>query len=330
MSTAVSAASRSRQTSPPLALNDPDGQPAPEPTHRDTWNLVTLPAPRTPRPTPVVHRAPVLEHGQIADRYRFLRLHAPAIAERAQPGQFVMLTAARDGESAPVLPRPMALYRTDAVAGTVDVLYGVVGAGTRRLAGFRTGETMTVVGPLGRWFEIGSDVRSVLLVGRGIGTCSLTTVAQRAADTGVVINAVTSARHKAAVIGADLYREFGARSVHEVTDEDGTSDVASLFTRLTGELDADPPGLILTCGSERLVGLCERLAGRWRGTRIQVSVEAHMACGLGYCHGCASGARSEGDESPLICKDGPVFAWTPQAEPTDQPAAARVSGETLR
>jgi dihydroorotate dehydrogenase electron transfer subunit len=284
-------------------------QPIAGPAPSAKWGLVTLPAPAIPRPTPVVHRAPVLEHRPIADRYRLLRLHAPVIAERALPGQFVMLTAARGGEGAPVLPRPMAIYRTDVAAGTISILYGVVGFGTRRLAGFRTNETMTVVGPLGRWFELGPALRSVLLVGRGIGTCSLTTVAQQAAGSGVAVTAVTSARYKGAVIGSDLYREFGATSVHEVTDEAGTSDVASLCARLTAELDAAPPEVILTCGSERLVGMCERLAGRWPGSQVQVSVEAHMACGLGYCHGCASGARSEGEETPLICRDGPVFAW---------------------
>jgi dihydroorotate dehydrogenase electron transfer subunit len=287
-------------------------QPFAESTQPTRWHLVTLPAPAIPRPTPRVHRAPVVEHGPIADRYRILRLHAPQIAERALPGQFVMLTAARDGEATPVLPRPMAIYRTDAAAGTFDILYGVVGSGTEHLAGFGTDETMTLVGPLGRWFEIGPHVRSVLLIGRGIGTCSLTTVAQQATRSGAAIAAVTSARHPAAVIGADLYREFGARAVYEVTDEAGTSDPEALFARLTAELDDGPPELILTCGSERLIGLCERLADRWSGTEVQVSVEAHMACGLGYCHGCASGARSEGQESPLICKDGPVFEWRPQ------------------
>ena len=298
-------------TSPDAGILDP----VDEPTQAPPWNLATLPPPAIARPTPNVHRAPVLQHRPIADRYRLLRLHAPLIAARSLPGQFLMLTAARDGEGAPVLPRPMAIYRTDIAAGTIDILYGVVGSGTKHLARFHAGETMTVVGPLGRWFDLravtGSEVASVLLIGRGIGTCSLTTVAQQHRD--VTITAVTSARHPAAMIGAQLYREFGARAVHEVTDEAGTAAPATLFDTLTTDLDADPPRLILTCGSRRLIQLCERLADRWSGTHVQVSVEAHMACGLGYCHGCASGARSEGAESPLICTDGPVFGWRPAA-----------------
>src|SRR5699024_2498290 len=100
----------------------------------------------------------------------------------------------------------------------------------------------------------------------------------------------------------------GARTVFEVNDADGSSSPESLLTTLTQELDAAPPDVILTCGSNRLITLSETLAERWNCT-VQVSVEAHMACGIGYCHGCASGARSEGAESPLNCNDGPVFAW---------------------
>lgn len=288
-------------------------------TESGPWQVVTLPAPTIPRPTPTVHRSRVLEHRPVADRYRFLRLHAPAIAEAALPGQFAMLTVARGGASTPVLPRPMAIYRTDVLAGTIDVLYGVVGGGTQELAGFDVDEEMTVVGPLGRWFDIGAEVRSVLLIGRGIGTCSLTTVAQQATRRGVAVTAVTSARHPGALIGAKFYRQLGVPTVHEVTDQDGTSSPEALFDRLTGELDGEPPGLVLTCGSERLVGLCERLAERWTGTGVQVSLEAHMACGLGYCHGCASGTRSAGEETPLICKDGPVFALRPTRSGTALP-----------
>jgi dihydroorotate dehydrogenase electron transfer subunit len=91
-----------------------------------------------------------------------------------------------------------------------------------------------------------------------------------------------------------------------VTDAEGTSDITHLRELLSSTLDSAPPQLILTCGSDRLAWLCRELADRW-GAEVQVSLEAHMACGLGYCHGCATGTRSGPEESPLICKDGPVF-----------------------
>ncbi|MDZ7931753.1 MAG: dihydroorotate dehydrogenase electron transfer subunit [Rhodococcus sp. (in: high G+C Gram-positive bacteria)] len=275
------------------------------------WQLATLPPARRPRPTPVAEKSHVLVHRSIGDRYRFLELHSPQIAATAQPGQFVMITVARDGESAPALPRPMAIYRRDIEQGTIEILYGVVGDGTRKLGNVRSSEELLVVGPLGREFDVAADTDSVLLIGRGIGTCSLTTVAQANHEAGIRTIAVASGRTAESVIGSDFYRAHGAE-LYEVTDESGSSTPAALFEVLTRDLDEAPPQVIMTCGSDRLTRLCEQLAQRW-GSQVQVSVEAHMACGIGYCHGCASGARSEGEESPLICKDGPVFHWRPES-----------------
>ncbi|WP_019548735.1 hypothetical protein [Streptomyces sulphureus] len=260
-------------------------------------------------PTPTWHRGTVLEHAPVADRYQYLCLAAPTIAALARPGQFVMLTVARDNQQAPVLPRPMAIYRRNVQAGTIEVVYGVVGDGTGQLATFRPGERMLIVGPLGQGFALDAQARRVLLVGRGIGTCSLTTIAQDLADTPTQVLAVASGRDATSVIGGPLYRGYGAHTVFEVTDSDGSSNVDSLRKLLTSVLDGDPPQQIMTCGSERLAHLCRELGDRWQAD-VQVSLEAHMACGIGYCHGCATGTRSGPEESPLICKDGPVFRYT--------------------
>lgn len=280
-----------------------------------SWELTKLPSKARPKATAGQYR--ILDHRPLGDRYMGLTLDAPGIANAAQPGQFLMLTAARRGEKTPALPRPMAIYSTDTNAGSVEVLYGVVGSGTKRLQSFEVSEEMFVVGPLGRSFEIAEGTRRVLLIGRGIGTCSLTTVAQANAERDIETIAVTSAREPSALIGADYYHGHGAK-VYEVTDQQGNSTPEALFATLTADLDENPPTVILTCGSDRLTRLCEDLAGRWQ-SKVQVSVEAHMACGLGYCHGCASGARSEGDESPLICNDGPVFSWEPVPAATCAP-----------
>ncbi|MEV8311732.1 dihydroorotate oxidase electron transfer subunit [Streptomyces flavidovirens] len=271
-------------------------------------SVVPLASSQDERPVPTWHRATVLASRPHADRYHFLRLDAPSIARSCQAGQFVMLTAARDGERGPVLPRPMAIYSRDRQSGTVDIIFGVVGDGTRTLMSFRPGEKMLVVGPLGQGFRIHPGTRRILLAGRGIGSCSLTTVVQDCADTPVEVVAVASGRHANAVIGGEFYRAAGARRVYEVTDAAGTSTVDHLRQRLTTDLDDAAPQQIMTCGSERLARLCEELGSRWDAD-VQVSLEAHMACGLGYCHGCATGTRSGPEESPLICKDGPVFRF---------------------
>ena len=272
--------------------------------------LATLEPADDDRPTPAWCHAEVLVNRRLTERYHHLRLAAPGIAASARAGQFVMLTAARDEAAGPVLPRPMAIYTRDPAAGVVDVRYAVVGQGTRALSTFTPGERMVVVGPLGRGFTVHPGTGRVLVVGRGIGTCSLTCVAQDLAGGPVGLFAVTSGRDPQSVIGADLFREHDAAAVWAVNDAEGTSDVAGLRARLARELDDRPPQQILTCGSERLARLCGELAERW-GASVQVSLEAHMACGLGYCHGCSTGGTAGAEEAPLVCRDGPVFRLLP-------------------
>lgn len=250
--------------------------------------------------------APVVEHRHVADRYWFLRVEAPSIAQSAQPGQFVMLTVSRDGEPGSVLPRPMALYGWDETAGTVDILYGVIGPGTRQLSRYRPAESLRVVGPLGKGFRVRVGTNRALLVGRGIGNCSLTALALLLCRSGIEVGAVDSARTTEALIGDLAYRGMPISRTYLVVDEDGSSDPWKLRYRLLADFDESPPQQLFACGSERLIELCAELGARWRA-ELQVSLEAHMACGLGYCHGCSSGQRNTETESPLICRDGPVF-----------------------
>ncbi len=275
-----------------------------------TVRLQRLPPSGPGAPTvasPTLVDAPVEAHEQVAPEHWLITLRAAEVARRAQPGQFIMMTVARHGELAPVLPRPMALYAWDRPAGTVQVLYRVVGEGTRRLATWRPGERMTIVGPLGRGFTLLPGTRSILLLGRGIGTCSLTALAAAAAGRGVAVRAVVSARHALALIGPAFYAQAGVRSVLEVVDSDGSSAVRSLRPRLEALLRRHPTQQIFVCGSNRLLQLAATL-GRQVGAVVQVSLEARMACGLGYCHGCSTGHPGLAEEAPLVCTDGPVFA----------------------
>ena len=72
-----------------------------------------------PPARPLLVEAPVADHRRVADEYWRLVLEAPEIARRTEPGQFVMLTVAGADEPAPVLPRPMAIYRSQRKAGTI-------------------------------------------------------------------------------------------------------------------------------------------------------------------------------------------------------------------
>lgn len=272
-----------------------------------TVHLVPLEDARADRARAVLEDAPVLLNEEVAPAHFLMRLFVPAIARAARPGQFAMISLVRDAESLPTLPRPMALYDWDTAKGSIDILYRVLGRGTKAMSSFRPGERLVTVGPLGRGFTLRSGTRRMLLLGRGIGVCSLTGLARAAAERDIALEVVVSAREPDALIGLELFRRFGAR-VWTVTDQDGSSDVARLQGLLASRLEIAPVQQIAICGSERLLLLGARLAERFKAG-LEVSLEAHMACGIGYCHGCASGRRDPADESPLICTVGPVFAY---------------------
>ena len=273
--------------------------------HTIKGHLEVLAAPRELPAEPRLFEASIVENRHVADRYWFMRLHAPHVARYAQPGQFAMLTISSSSSDGPVLPRPMAIYATAPDQGTFDIMYGAVGAGTRKMASIPQRQTIKVVGPLGRGFSIVDSTRRVLLVGRGIGTCSLTMLGEAARRQGVAVVAVDSARTREALMGAAAYRASGAEALIEVVDAESTSDPAQLKSRLTRALSR-PPDQIFTCGSTRLLNMCLELGRTW-GADVQVSIEAHMACGIGYCHGCSSGERVATAEAPLVCKHGPAF-----------------------
>jgi dihydroorotate dehydrogenase electron transfer subunit len=224
---------------------------------------------------------------------------------KACPGQFAMLTVAAAVDLHPVLPRPMALYGYDRQRGDIQVVYRVMGEGTRRLAAWQPGEAMATVGPLGNPFQLPASCRAVLVIGRGIGVCSLTALAGEAANGGVDVLAVVSARRPEVALGVELLRRLRADPL-VVTDSEGTSAVEQLEPRLEARLAHRPVDQIYVCGSDRLLRLAARLGAR-HGIGVQVSLEARMACGLGYCHGCSSGHPGLAREAPLVCRDGPVF-----------------------
>jgi dihydroorotate dehydrogenase electron transfer subunit len=286
-----------------------------------------------PRPQPVWDDAEVLVHEPVGERYRRLVLASDTIAQTAQAGQFVMITVPPSGGDRILLPRPMAIHRrrpatpgapatpttpgtpatpaTPGAPGTIELIYGIVGRGTRALAAVPVGAMLQVTGPLGRGFEFAAGTRAALLIGRGVGICGVMGAAEEAARANIRTTMVLSGQHPDQLLGRTDCAELGVR-VLEATDHDGSSDLTTLATRLRDHFDSStpertPPDVVMVCGAGVLARLAAELGAHW-GVPVQASLEAHMACGLGYCHGCAAPVTTDPSvEGPLVCADGPVF-----------------------
>ncbi|WP_456387029.1 dihydroorotate dehydrogenase electron transfer subunit [Desulfolithobacter sp.] len=243
--------------------------------------------------TPAIHR---------------LTLQAPLIADRAFPGQFVMVRISPTYD--PLLRRPLSIHDV-AADGTVRLLFKVVGQGTRLLAGMRPGDYLDMVGPLGRGFTLERN-EPFCLVGGGMGIAPLYFLARR-------LQRVNSHTGSTVLLGgrtgSELYvleKEFlrlGCQ-VYCATD-DGSYGHHGFVTELLDEL---LPGVerVYVCGPFPMMRIAA-MKCLARGVACEVSLETHMACGLGACLGCTM-KGSDGSYTH-VCKDGPVFpakkvSWT--------------------
>jgi len=250
--------------------------------------------------------ATVVSNTHVNEEYWHLVLDAPAPAPRAQAGQFFNLECPHTDADKPFFRRPMSVYRASASEGRIEFLYKVVGAGTRGLAALKPGQNMRVFGPLGVGFSIEPHWRHIVVLGRGVGLATLAPLAEMAAQRGVAVTAILSARSPAHVMSVERFSAAGA-AVRVVVDADGSSEpsrVEAALRELVGVQHADA---FFTCGSNRLMLLMQRL-GQELGVGGQVAMEQQMACGIGMCICCVRKFKTpDGVESRRVCLDGPVF-----------------------
>jgi dihydroorotate dehydrogenase electron transfer subunit len=274
--------------------------------------------------TPVRERGEVLERRRVGE-YHSLILAAPRIADGARPGQFVHLQVPED-RSLP-LRRPFSIRHVER-PGAVEVVFEVVGAGTRVLAGLRPHQAVDTLGPLGRPFEPPAAPASCLLVGGGYGAAPLfflaTELRARRCRIHFVLGAATAGRLLDAIEAERLGHSL------TVTTDDGSAGHRGLVTDPLGELlTTTGAERVYACGPMPMLAAVSRLCAG-AGVPCQVAVEEQMACGTGICFSCVvpvgggSGGlkpsppgRREPGETRMArsCLEGPVFdgtaiAWT--------------------
>ncbi len=228
----------------------------------------------------------------------------------ALPGQFVMVKL--DNGYAPLLRRPFSIHRLidfgDGVTG-IELLYKMVGPTTVQMGGLRPGDTLSLLGPLGRGFTVPPGPARVALVGGGIGIAPLVFLASWLIAGGLApdsIKAFLGGRSDADLLCADDFSEM-ALQVSTTTD-DGSAGKKGLVTGpLESALAAGDTQMVYACGP---VGMLKRVAALAEKYKVacQVSIETIMACGMGACMGCAVKSKDpREDKCRHACLDGPVF-----------------------
>jgi dihydroorotate dehydrogenase electron transfer subunit len=248
----------------------------------------------------------VVSNDWVNEEYKLVVLKVHEQALRAYAGQmFHLLCPSPDGAEV-WMRRPMSVYRVDKAAGQIEFLYKTEGRGTRGMGTLEPGDDFNIAGPLGQGFKLQPEWKNIVVLGRGVGLATLAPLSQLAAEHGVGVTAILSARHAGVVMSRDLFEGLGARVI-TVLDSDGSSDVENvekILEQLVAEGKADA---FFTCGSSRLLKLMQRL-GKQHDIPGQVAMEQIMVCGFGACYVCMRTFMVDGKKVlRRVCRDGPVF-----------------------
>ncbi len=248
----------------------------------------------------------VLSNDWVNDEYKLLVLEAPARALTAQAGQFFHLLCPSPDGAEVWMRRPMSVYRIDADAAKIEFLYKCQGRGTQGMALLEAGDEFNIFGPLGIGFSLDPAWKNIVVLGRGVGLATLAPISQLAAEKGVGVTAILSARNQDVVMSRELFEGFGAETV-AVVDSDGSSDVDNVEKIIEGLIAAGKADAFFTCGSNRLLSLMKQLGAK-HDIPGQVAMEQIMACGLGACYICVRTFEVNGERTlRRVCREGPVF-----------------------
>ncbi len=256
--------------------------------------------------------AEVLRNDDLGEGWFVLEAYAPELAPRVRAGQFVGVRTS-DGDD-PLIRRPFSVSDVHPEPGEgaerISLLYQVVGPGTRRMARWAEGQSIDLLGPLGRPLprpEIPPD-GLLLLVGGGIGVAPLLLYCRELAlDPAAPPHRILlGARRRSLLIGWTAFRDLGVDTA--VATDDGSAGHRGNVVELTiRHLEGVAPGAAagIGCGPHGMNVALRDLAVA-RGIPFWISLENYMPCGFGACFGCVISVPN-GVGYRRVCVEGPAF-----------------------
>jgi dihydroorotate dehydrogenase electron transfer subunit len=239
---------------------------------------------------------------EVAAKTFLLRFASPEMSVSAQPGQFVNVLAAEAGKG-PLLRRPLSIGRID--GDIVELLFHAIGTGTILLSRKRPGDMIDVLGPLGQPFRIDADYDTALIIAGGIGVAPFPFLTADLLKRGKRIETFVGYRNAGQILTSHL------QNIHIATDDGSKGfhgNVVQLFESFLNRTDLGKVK-IFACGPTVMLKALTELAKR-KNICCEVSLEGHMACGVGLCQGCPVERTGDGAKYALVCKDGPIFLTT--------------------
>ena len=227
-----------------------------------------------------------------------MEIDAPLIAKKAEPGQFIILRVDEDGER---IPLTVAGY--DREAGTVRIIFQIVGATTEKLNHLEEGDCIhDFVGPLGVPTHT-DGLKKVCVVGGGVGCAIALPVAEKLHELGCEVHSIVGFRNKDLVILEDEFKACSDKFI--LMTDDGSYGENGVVTAPLEKLinDGENYDLVITIGPLIMMKFVVKTT-KPHNIPTTVSMNPIMIDGTGMCGGCR---LSVGGETKFACVDGPDF-----------------------
>ena len=227
-----------------------------------------------------------------------LWIKAPLIAKKAKAGQFIIVRAKEDSERI-----PLTIAGFDREAGTVSIIFQVVGAGTMQLNALKEGEAVhDFVGPLGKATEI-EGLKNVCVVGGGVGCAIALPIAQALHAQGTKVTGIVGFRNKDLVILEDEFRACCDEFIL-MTDDGSYGDKGVVTAPLEQKIvDGANFDEVITIGPLIMMKFVVETT-KPHNVKTVVSMNPIMVDGTGMCGGCR---LTVGGQTKFACVDGPDF-----------------------
>ena len=227
-------------------------------------------------------------------------LFAPELAESAVPGQFLHI---RCGEQP--LRRPISICEIDRNIGALRIVFEVRGKGTAWLSERQMGDAVDLLGPLGNGFSLPESGEGIILIGGGIGTPPLLSVAQTLPGQTEAILAF--GMQMPASWPVILHWPVPMCKSQRMMGRSAFNGLVTDLLRERIAVKEKPCTGILACGPTPMLKAIAAFAQEHQ-IPCQVSLEERMGCGVGACLVCACKTKeADGEHYRHVCKDGPVF-----------------------
>lgn len=240
----------------------------------------------------------IVKKERLNDVVELMEVHAPMVARKCEPGQFIILRVGEDGER---IPLTIADY--DREAETITIIYQIVGFSTRQLAKLNEGDEITdFVGPLGVPTELHKSNHVVGIAG-GVGSAPLYPQLKKLAEMGVDVDVIIGGREAQYVLWADKFKAF-CKNVYVMTDDGSLGKKGFGTVKLQELIDrGNPIDEVIAIGP---VPMMKAVVGvtKPHNLKTMVSLNPIMIDGTGMCGCCRVTVDGK---IKFACVDGPDF-----------------------